>query len=145
MGHGVLFLAAMAMFPLLGLAFFPRTDAGQFVVNVKAPTGTRLELTTDQVAKVEDTIRSEIPAKDLGMIVSNIGVTPDFSAIYTTNSAQHTAFVQVNLKEGHRTGSFEYMDRVRRRIASEFPHLSTYFQSGGLVDAVLESGVAGAD
>lgn len=140
-GAGVLFIGALAMFPLLGLAFFPRTDAGQFVVNVKAPTGTRLELTTDEVAKVEDMIRSEIPAKDLGMIVSNIGVTPDFSAIYTTNSAQHTAFVQVNLKEGHHVGSFEYMERVRRRIASESPHLSTYFQSGGLVDAVLNLGL----
>ena len=38
------------------------------------------------------------------MIVSNIGVTPDFSAIYTTNSAMHTAFVQVALKDDHKTG-----------------------------------------
>ena len=51
------------------------------------------------------------------MIVSNIGVTPGFSSIYTSNSAQHTAFVQVNLKEDHRTGSYEYMERVRERIA----------------------------
>ena len=29
------------------------------------------------------------------MIVSNVGASPDFSAIYTTNSAMHTAFVQV--------------------------------------------------
>ena len=35
------------------------------------------------------------------MIVSNIGVDPGFSAIYTTNAAMHTAFVQVNLKPGH--------------------------------------------
>ena len=77
----------------------------------------------------------------LMIIVANIGVTPGFSSIYTTNSAQHTAVVQVNLKEGHDTGSFEYMDRIRRRIASELPHLTTYFQSGGLVDAVLNLGL----
>ncbi len=41
--------------------------------------------------------------------------TPDFSAIYTTNSAQHTAFVQVSLKEDHKIGSYEYMARVRKR------------------------------
>ena len=48
------------------------------------------------------------------MIVSNIGVHPGFSSIYTSNSAQHTAFVQVSLKEGHKIGSYEYMDRVSR-------------------------------
>ena len=51
------------------------------------------------------------------MIVSNIGITPDFSAIYTSNSGQHTAFVQVSLKEGHKIGSYEYMDRVRAKLA----------------------------
>ena len=100
-GIAVIFGATMSLYPALGLAFFPRTDAGQFVINVKAPTGTRLEVTSEEIARVEDLIRKEIPAQDLGMIVSNIGVTPGFSSIYTTNSAQHTAFVQVNLKEGH--------------------------------------------
>ncbi len=38
---GLAFAASLALFPLLGLSFFPRTDAGQFVINLKAPTGTR--------------------------------------------------------------------------------------------------------
>ena len=78
------------------------------------------------------------------MIVSNIGSTPDFSAIYTSNSGMHTATVQVSLKEDHKTGSYEYMARVRRRLAEEMPEITAYFQSGGLVDAVLESRHAGA-
>ncbi len=40
-----LFLASLAIYPFLGLAFFPRTDAGQFTINLKAPTGTRIEVT----------------------------------------------------------------------------------------------------
>jgi multidrug efflux pump subunit AcrB len=61
--------------------------------------------------------------------------------MYTPNSGQHTAFVQASLKEGHRVGSYEYMDRVRRRLHLELPQLSCYFQSGGLVDAVLNLGL----
>ncbi|HEY8461950.1 MAG TPA: efflux RND transporter permease subunit, partial [Blastocatellia bacterium] len=53
----------------------------------------------------------------------------------------HTAFVQVNLKEGSKTGSYEYMSRVRRRLNSELPHLAVYFQSGGMVDAVVNLGL----
>ena len=137
----VAFSASLTLFPLLGLSFFPRTDAGQFVINLKAPTGSRLSVTEAEVAKVEDLVRSTVAPADLGMIVSNIGATPDFSAIYTTNSAMHTAFVQVSLKEDHKVGSYEYMARVKRRIETEMPELSAYFQSGGLVDAVLNLGL----
>jgi hydrophobic/amphiphilic exporter-1 (mainly G- bacteria), HAE1 family len=138
---GAVFLASLALYPLLGVAFFPRTDAGQFVINLKAPSGSRLEITSQEVQGVENLIRQVVPPQELGIIVSNIGVAPGFSSIYTSNSAQHTAFVQVNLKRGHRTGSYEYMDRVRARLASDLPHLQAYFQSGGLVDAVLNLGL----
>ena len=45
------FVVSLALFPLLGVAFFPRTDPGQFVINVKAPTGTRLEVTNKYIAQ----------------------------------------------------------------------------------------------
>ena len=138
---GVIFVASLGIFPLIGLSFFPRTDAGQFVINLKAPSGTRLSVTENEVAKVENLIRQVVSPDDLGMIVSNIGATPDFSAIYTTNSAMHTAFVQVSLKEDHVTGSYEYMERVKKRMETDLPEISPYFQSGGLVDAVLNLGL----
>src|SRR5581483_3539095 len=71
-----------------------------------------------------------------------IGVTPDLSALYTSNAGPHTATVQVALTERHRIGSYEYMNRVRSAMARELPHLSAYFQSGGMVDAVLNQGLA---
>ena len=66
-------------FPFLGRAYFPRTDPGQFIINVRMPSGTRLEVSNDYIAKVEDVIRSVVKPKDLDMIVSNIGVYPGSS------------------------------------------------------------------
>jgi multidrug efflux pump subunit AcrB len=134
-------LLCLSLYPFLGVSFFPRTDPGQFVINLKAPSGTRVELTEDYVGQVEDLIRGVVPAVELQIIVSNIGITTDFSAIYTPNSASHTAFVQVSLKEGHKVGSYEYMRRVREQLSQKLPQLSTYFQSGGLVDAVINLGL----
>ena len=131
----------LTLYPLLGVAFFPRTDPGQFVINVKAPSGTRVELSEQYIKEVEEAVRQIIPPNELGMIVSNIGITTDFSAIYTPNSAPHTAFVQVSLKQGHRVGSDQYMSQVRNRLSRDLPQLSTYFQSGGLVEAVLNLGM----
>jgi multidrug efflux pump subunit AcrB len=137
---GIALLIAI-VFPFVGQAYFPRTDPGQFVIYVKAPSGTRLEVTDKYIAQVEDDIRSVVGKDDLKMIVSNIGITPDLSAIYTTNSAMHTAFVQVNLSEDHKIGSYEYMERVRRKLANNMPFLSTYFLAGGLVDSVVNQGL----
>jgi HAE1 family hydrophobic/amphiphilic exporter-1 len=125
---------------LLGLAFFPRTDAGQFTVNVKVPTGTRIEVTNEYVAKIEDLIRQIVPAHDLKMVLSNIGVVNDISALYTTNAGMYTATIQVALNEGHLGSSFEYMDRVKGQMAAKFPEVRTFFQSGSMQDAILNQG-----
>jgi HAE1 family hydrophobic/amphiphilic exporter-1 len=135
------FLLCFLLVPLIGVAFFPRSDAGQFVINVKAPTGTRIEVTEGYIKQVEDIVRQIVKPEDLNTIVSNIGVFPDLSALFTPNSGMHTATVQVGLKEDHSVSSLTYMDQVRERIAKQLPQLRTYFQSGGLVDAVLNQGM----
>jgi len=136
-----LFVVSLVLYPLIGRAYFPRTDPGQFVINLKAPTGTRIENTEKLIAQVEQIVREEVRPEDLRVVVANIGVQPGFSSIYTSNSGHHTAFLQVSLNEGHRVGSYEYMNRVRGRLKKEVPLLSAYFQSGGLVDAVLNLGL----
>ncbi len=134
------FVASLAITPLMGLAFFPKTDAGQFTINLKVPTGTRIEVTDQYVAKVEDLIRSTMEEKDLRRIVSNIGVVPDFSSLYTTNAGPYTATVQVQLSDSHRLSSFEYMDRVQQKMANQLPEVRAFFSSGSMVDAILNQG-----
>jgi multidrug efflux pump subunit AcrB len=137
---GVVFVLAVTT-PFLGRAYFPRTDPGQFVIDVRMPSGTRLEASNDYIAKVETIVRSVVKPSDLDMIVSNIGVYPDLSAIYTTNASMDTAFVQTSLKEGHSIGSYEYMRRVQQKLSREMPELTTYLQAGGLVDSVINQGL----
>ncbi len=138
---GLVFALSLAIAPLLGLAFFPMTDAGQFVIRVKAPSGTRLEETENDIKKLEDLIRRIVPEEELDMIVSNIGVDPGFSAIFTTNAAPHTAYVQVALKPERRVSSYEYMERVRNAMREELPQLASFFASGSLVESTLNMGL----
>jgi multidrug efflux pump subunit AcrB len=138
---GVAFAAVLLMWPLLDLAYFPRTDSGQFVINLKTPSGTRLTSTEGEVARVENVIRHAIPKDELRMIVSNIGIVPGFSSIYNPNASTHTAFVQVSLREGHRRPTEGYMRAIAARLREDMPDLRTFFSSGGLVEAVLNMGM----
>jgi multidrug efflux pump subunit AcrB len=138
---GGVLVVLVGLFPFLGRAYFPRTDPGQFVINVRMPSGTRLDVSNDYIAKVEDIIRHTVRPSDLGMIVSNIGVYPDLSSIFTPNASMDTAFVQTSLNEDHALGSYEYMRRVDDRLCRQMPELTTYFQAGGLVDGVINQGL----
>ncbi len=108
---------------------------------MKAPTGSRIEVTEQYVKKIEDLIHQNVDANDYKMTVSNIGVVNDFSALYTTNSGQYTGTIQTALQTDHKLSSFAYMDRVKRATASNFPEVRTFFSSGSMQDAILNSGM----
>jgi multidrug efflux pump subunit AcrB len=136
----VVFVVSLGLYWALGFSYFPQTDAGQFVINFKAPSGTKLSVTEQEVAKAETLIKEIVRPADLSIIVDNIGVDNGFSAIYTPNAAMHTGFIQVGLKPGHGIGSYLYIARIKRRLADEMPELTTYFSTGSLVDAVVNMG-----
>ncbi len=136
-----LFIFSLTLYPMIGKSYFPRTDPSQFVLNLKAPSGTRLELTEELVSRVENVIRAVVPKRDRKIIVSNIGTTPGFNSILNPNSCPSTAVVQVGLNEGHQLSSYAYMDLVRQRLRREVPEVTAYLQTGGLVDAIISQGI----
>jgi HAE1 family hydrophobic/amphiphilic exporter-1 len=140
-GLTALFFASLAIYPFIGVAFFPRTDAGQFTINLKAPTGSRIELTNAYVGQVENLIHHIVHPQDYRMTVSNIGVVDDFSSLYTTNAGPYTATVQTQLTDDHKVSSFAYMRRVSRALARNYPELRTFISSGSMQDAILNSGM----
>lgn len=139
-GFGACFMLSLLLFPLMGLSFFPQTDAGQFVVSFKAPSGTKLEATEEEAAKLETLVQRIVSKHDMDMTVTNIGVDPGFSALFSQNAAMHTGFTQVALAEDHKTSSFTYIDEVKKAVAKELPELQTFYSSGSLVDGVLNMG-----
>ncbi len=98
-------------------------------------------MTEQHVKKLEDLIRQNVKPHDYKMMVSNIGVVDDFSSLYTTNSGEYTGTIQTALQDDHKLSSFAYMDRVKKAIASNFPEIRTFFSSGSMQEAILNSGM----
>src|ERR1700678_4225453 len=132
--------ASLLLYGRLGFSYFPQTDAGQFVITFKAPSGTKLTVTEKEVANLEVLVKEIVSPEDLSIMVDNIGVDNGFSAVYTSNAAMHTGFVQVGLQPDHRIGSYEYIRRIKKRMAQEMPQLTPFFSTGSLVDAVVSMG-----
>ena len=138
----VAFAVAMLGARSLGTELFPRTDAGQFIINLRTPPGSRIEVTEALTAKVEQVVRDVVPAHDLSMVVSNLGLAPGFSAIYSPNAASDSGFVMVSLTPDHERSTWDYIGALQQAVATQVPEVRTFFQSGSLIDAVLNFGLA---
>ena len=149
---GALVLAAGGIWGIqnLGRELFPRVDAGQFTVLVRAPVGTRLERTEEIVAAVEQAVQEEIgpadpegrrPDSDLALLISNIGVLYDWPAAYTPNDGPMDAFVLVQLKPGRRRSAQEWVGDLRQSLRERFPEVEFAFDTGGMLTAALNMGL----
>ncbi len=138
---GSAFLIALAVYPFLGKELFPPIDAGQFTILARAPSGTRIELTETLASEIEAAVREEIPARELDTIVTNSGVLYDWPAAYTPNAGPMDSFLNVQLSEGRRTSSQEYVRRLREVLPKGFPGVSFAFDTGGLLSAALNFGL----
>jgi multidrug efflux pump subunit AcrB len=130
-------------FSRVGQELFPEVDASEFTVHMRATGGPRVEETERQVAEMEDIIRGVVPEEDLEITLANIGVSSRWSAIYTPNNGPHAAFVRVQLRSGfagRRTPALSYVEQLRGRLAERFPGNDFFFETGGMIRSILNSG-----
>src|SRR5438132_10688334 len=139
----LLCLCAWALVPWLGENFFPDTDSGQFILHVRAKTGTRIEETARLADLVENSIRRIIPAQELDNILDNIGLPySTINFIHSTSGlvGAADADILVSLKENHRPTA-QYVRELRKNLASEFPGNTFYFLPADIVTQILTFGL----
>ena len=139
----LLCLCAWALVPWLGENFFPDTDSGQFILHVRAKTGTRIEETARLADLVENSIRRIIPAQELDNILDNIGLPySTINFIHSTSGliGAADADILVSLKENHRPTA-QYVRELRKNLASEFPGNTFYFLPADIVTQILNFGL----
>jgi multidrug efflux pump subunit AcrB len=140
-----LFLASLTMLFGIGREFFPQIDAGQMTLYVRAPSGTNLEATEKRIADVEHFLEKNIPADERRMIISEIGLVPDWSAAYTANSGSQDAIIKVQLTDERTRTAQEYAVLLRHLLEQDprpFPDLRFSFDTGGMVSAALNYGAS---
>jgi multidrug efflux pump subunit AcrB len=138
----LLFVGSLTLAFGIGREFFPAVDAGQITIFVRAPSKDRLDATERRIEEVERAIKSAIPAKEREMIVSEIGLDPDWSVAYSNNSGQQDAVVRVQLTEERKQSAQQYAIVLRHLFDGDpkFADMRFSFDTGGMVSAALNYG-----
>lgn len=143
-----IFAGSMTLIPHIGREFFPQSDTGQLTIYVRCPTGLRIERTNERLDAFETFIKEMIPAHEIRMIVSELGVTPNWSAAYTANSGPQDAVVKVQLTDERSHSVQEYAAHIRDEFVHrqernpEFADLRISFDTGGMIAAALNYGAS---
>jgi multidrug efflux pump subunit AcrB len=141
-GFFIFVAGSFALMPLLGRNFFPDVDAGQILLHVRAPVGTRVERTAEIFADVEAQVRETIPPAELGLIVDNIGLsTSSINTAYNTTGTigAQDGDIQISLNEGHGPTA-AYVRKLREVLPREFPGVTFSFPPADIVSQILNFG-----
>jgi CzcA family heavy metal efflux pump len=136
-------LAAFLLIPWLGQDFFPSTDSGQFILHLRAKTGTRIEESAKLSDEVEASIRRTIPDRELDSIADNIGLP--YSSINYMHSTSGLigagdADILVSLNEKHHPTA-AYVRELRKQLPAQFPGTTFYFLPADITTQILNFGL----
>ena len=141
-GFLVVVLLSFLLLPFLGSNFFPSVDAGQIVIHVRAPIGSRIEDTSAEFERIQRRIRQIIPAGQLRSVTDNIGLP--FSSLNTIYNNSGTIGPQdgdilIGLVEGHSPTS-GYVEALRRELPKAFPGTTFAFLPADITSQILNFG-----
>jgi multidrug efflux pump subunit AcrB len=138
-----LFVPAGLAFLQLGQELFPEVDASELTIHLRATGGPRVEVTEEQTLAIDRLVREVVPPEDVVLTLGNIGLSSRWSAVYTPNNGPHAAFLRVQLRSGfagRTTPTIEYVEKLRQRLDERFPGDAFYFETGGMIRQILNSG-----
>ena len=129
----------------LGSEIFPRVDAGQLQLRLRAPTGTHVNGTESIALHALDIIREEAGAENIGITLGFVGVhAPSYpiNLIYLWSGGSEEGVLQVQLKPGARVRIEDLKERLRQRFAGELADLNVSFEPSDIVSRVMSLGAA---
>ena len=133
-GGGLLFF--------IGQDYFPQISSSTMILHVRTKPGMRIETATQRFSTVEDAIRDVIPAKDLDVVLDNIGLpASNYNLAFNDGSfvAYNDGQILIALKEGH-ASTADYMRTLRKVLSQRFPESIFYFQPSDIITQILDFG-----
>jgi multidrug efflux pump subunit AcrB len=131
------------LLPWLGRDFFPSVDSGTFKLHLRAPTGMRIEETANLCDQVEQSIRQQIPAREIHNVIDNIGLPYSGINLSYSNSApvgSSDADILVTLSADHHPTD-KYIQQLRLALPKQFPGVTFAFLPADMVSQILNFGL----
>ena len=138
-------LAAGALWflaPRLGTELFPKVDAGQLQLRLRAAPGTQLAKTETIALRLLELIAREAGPENVAMTIGLVGVhaqTYPINLIYQWNAGTQEGVLQVQFKRGA-VRVEPLKEKLRAVFRAELPDVEVSFEPSDIVERVMSFG-----
>src|SRR6185437_10398233 len=129
--------------PRLGREIFPKVDAGQFRLRLRAPDGTQIVRTERYALDTLDLIKQVVGPENVqltlgyvGMIHSNFPV----NAVYQWSRGPEEVILYVALRRGIGVRVEQLEEQLREKLRQKIPELRISFEPSDIVNEVMSFG-----
>ncbi len=129
--------------PTLKTEIFPMGNPSSFQLRLAAPAGTRMEITEKYTQKALALIAKEVGENNMDISISYVGTQPPnfaVSNIYIWTSGPQEAVLLVSLKHGAHINLNDLRERLRKELLKTLPEVSLSFESGDIVNKIMNLG-----
>ena len=138
-------LLVLLILPRLGTDIFPKVEAGQLQLRLRAPTGTQLELTAVATQQALKIIADEAGAGAVALSLSLVGVHGSnfpVNFIHLWNSGPQESLLQVQFNDSAHLDMAALRSRLRARFAHDMPAVQFSFEPADIVSRVMSFGAS---
>jgi multidrug efflux pump subunit AcrB len=127
----------------LGVEIFPHADAGQMALRVKAPTGTKLDVTEQLALRTLDIINREAGAENIALTMGLVGVHASnypVNFIHLWNGGPEEAWLAIQFKASSPVRVEALQEKLRGIFVKELPGAKVSFEPSDIVTRVMSFG-----
>lgn len=138
----VSFLLA-AYVPTLKTEIFPLGNPSSFQMRIRAPAGTAIELTEKYTQEVLELVSETVGAGNVDISISYVGTQPPNFAVanvYIWTCGPQEAVILVGLKHDAHIQLGHLKEQLRQKIAKRLPQIALSFESGDIINKIMNLG-----
>jgi multidrug efflux pump subunit AcrB len=129
--------------PWLGQEIFPAGNPDAIQMRLKAPAGTRIEVTEELSKKALAIVSEDVGAANVTGTIGYVGTQPPMYAIsnvYRWTSGPQEAVLLVALRHEANINVANLKERLRGQFAKELPDVSISFEAGDIINQLMNFG-----
>ena len=134
--------AFVLIVPRLGTEIFPKVDASQLQLRLRAAPGTQLQATEAIALRLLDLIKREAGPDNVAITIGLVGVhaqTYPINLIYQWNAGTQEGVLQVQFKRGS-VRVEPLKEKLRAVFKAELPEVEVSFEPSDIVERVMSFG-----
>ena len=136
-------VAIAVLLPRVGAEIFPKSEAGQLQLRLRAPSGTRVERTEAIALQMLEIIKRQAGPANIEITSGFVGVhAPSYpiNLVYLWNGGPEEGVLQVQFKSAAHLRMAELRESLRQSFARELPDVNVSFEPSDILSRVMSLG-----